>query len=149
MKKFVSLLFIALISATIQAKPTLTTENPELNKLLDGFSNAIVKKDKVWLEANLSANCLMNIPGTGSFDKQKIIFVFTEGVYNVSKSVFMNQKFTVDGTKASGNAAMEVEGTMSVEGRSEDISSVYIFDLKFKKVDAGWQISEIEIKEDK
>ncbi len=138
---------MALLGANAQAvnKPS----EVEINKLLNGFSTAIVKKDKAWLSANLSTECIMEVTGSGTFDKAKIIYVFTEGVYNISKSVFMDKKITVSADSAKVNTAMEVEGTMSIEGRVEDISSVYIFDVKVNKVTTGWVISEILIKEDK
>ena len=89
------------------------------------------------------------LTGSGSFDKAKIIYVFTDGVYNISKSVFMNKKFTASADGVTANDAMEVEGPMAIDGRVEDISAKYIFDVKFKRATTGWLISELLIKEDK
>ncbi|MDB5121479.1 MAG: hypothetical protein JWN56_2697 [Sphingobacteriales bacterium] len=149
MKKLIFLFLIVFIGTNAHASFISKPNEAEISKLLDGFSTAIVKKDKIWLNTNLSADCLMEITGSGTFDKEKIIHVFTQGVYNVSKSVFMNKKFSESGVVATANAAMEVEGTMAMEGKEEDISSVYIFDIKFKKSATGWLISGIQIKEDK
>jgi len=44
---------------------------------------------------------------------------------------------------------MEVDCTMEIDGRLEDISAKYIFDVKFKRATTGWLISELLIKEDK
>lgn len=85
----------------------------------------------------------MEITGTDTFDKKKILYVFTDGVYNVFKSVFLNKKFSESGTSAIANAAMEIEGAKTMEGRQEDISSVYLFHIRFKKSVTGWLISKI------
>jgi len=63
--------------------------------------------------------------------------------------VFVNKKFTARADGVTANDAMDVEGTMEIDGRLEDISAEYIFDIKFKRAATGRLISELLNKEDK
>ena len=77
---------------------------------------------------------LNGLTSMGLFHKAKIIYVFTDGVYNVSKSVFMNKKITARADGGTANDAMEVAGPMAIDGRVGDISAEYILTLNSKEL---------------
>lgn len=145
MRKFILLLFIAFTFSEVQAAPDKFSDEAQLSSLLDSFSVAIVKKDKAWMSANIADTCMMYNPSGTPLDKAAIIKVFTEGIYNISKSSVNKKAFKVDGAGAGGSADFIVEGIGKINGDSVDISGTYQFSLKFKKADKGWQISEIVI----
>ena len=86
-------------------------------------------------------------PAGNTLDRAGIIRTFTEGIYNVSKSSALKKVFKIDGADAYGSADFNVEGTGNVNGNMMDIAGTYLFNLKFKKSDNGWQISEISINQ--
>ncbi len=147
MKKIILLLFVAF--AFSEAHPTVIQSGDEdqLSSLLDSFSVAMVKKDKAWMAVNLSGDCKMYEPAGNTLDRAGIIRTFTEGIYNVSKSSALKKVFKIDGADAYGSADFNVEGTGNVNGNMMDIAGTYLFNLKFKKSDNGWQISEISINQ--
>ena len=122
-------------------------DEDQLSSLLDSFSVAMVKKDKAWMAANLSEGCKMYEPAGNTLDRTGIIKTFTEGIYNLSKSSAIKKVFKIDGADAEGSADFNVEGTGNINGNMMDIAGTYRFNLKFKKSDNGWQISEITINQ--
>lgn len=147
MKKFV--LFILCIFAVGTAKSaTLSSINEgQLSSLVDSFSVALVKKDKAWMQANLSDACKMYEPTGNTLNKSTIIMAFTQGVYAISKSEALNKSIKINGAQADVSADLKVEGMGNVNGSEMDISNTYRLDLKFVQVDNNWKISEITISQ--
>ena len=145
MKKFFLLLFVAFLFSEVHSAPIKLSDEEQLSSLVDSFSTAIVKKNKAWLGGNLADACVLYDPTGATLNKVGIIKVFTEGIYNISKSSTNNKTFKPDGINATGSAIFNVEGTAIINGESNDISGSYKFSIKFKKTDKGWQISEIAI----
>lgn len=147
MKKIILLLFVAFTFSEAHSTVIKSGDEDQLSSLLDSFSVAMVKKDKVWMAANLSGDCKMYEPTGNTLDRTGIIKTFTEGIYNVSKSSAIKKVFKIDGANAGGSADFNVEGTGNINGNIMDIAGTYLFNLKFKKSDNGWQISEITINQ--
>lgn len=145
MKKFILLLFVAFTFSEVHSANLKFDGEDQLSSLLDSFSVAMVKKNKAWMGANLTDACVMYDPTGATLNKAAIIKIFTEGVYNISKSSTNNKTFKLEGIGATGLATFDVEGTAIINGESNDISGSYKFSIKFKKTDKGWQISEIAI----
>lgn len=147
MKKLILLLFVAFTFTEAHSALIRSGDEDQLSSLLDSFSVSMVKKDKAWMSLNLSESCKMYEPAGNILDKTGIIKIFTEGVYNISRSSAINKAFKIDGSDAGGSADFNVEGTGNINGSTMDIAGTYRFDLKFKKSDSGWQISEISINQ--
>lgn len=147
MRKFLLMLFVAFTLSEAQASRIKIRDEAQLKNLLDSFSVAIVKKDKAWLTNNLTEACKMYEPSGGALDRQTIVYAFTEGIYTLSKSTARNKTFKVVGEAADGTADFEIEGVGLINGSSRDISGVYLFNLKFQKLNSVWRISEITVNE--
>lgn len=122
-------------------------DEDQLKSLVDSFAIALVKKDKSWIATNLSETCKMYEPSGNTLDRAGIVYTFTEGIYNISKSAALNKAFMIDGAAAGGSADFDVEGVGNINGNRVDIAGSYKFNLKFIKSDKGWMISEIIINE--
>lgn len=126
-----------------QAYSNLIIDNEkELTSLADGFALAMSKKDKEWMETNLTGECMTYMPTGESINKQSTIQAFTGAVYDIKKSSVGNKSFGITEMEAIGSADYTVEGSVS---GGDDISGTYKLSFKFKKTDAGWKISEIQI----
>ena len=147
MKKFLLVLFVAFTLSEVHAAAFKTGDEDQLKGLLDSFAVAIVKKDKAWIVSNLSETCKMYEPTGTILDRNGIVYTFTGGIYNISKSTALNKTFKIDGTDADGTADFAVEGIGTVNGNQMDLTGSYRFNLKFKRSDNGWKISEIIINE--
>jgi hypothetical protein len=84
-------------------------------------------------------------PSGSTLDKAGIIYTFTGGIYDVSKSTALNKSFTIEATDATGSVDFDVMGVANLDGNRMDIAGSYKFNLKFVKSDKGWMISEIII----
>lgn len=147
MKKFLLMLFVAFSLSEAYAVNVKISDEDQLKTLVDSFSIAIVKKDKAWMGSNLSETCKMYEPSGSTLDKAGVVYTFTEGIYDISKSAALNKAFKVDGAAAGGSADFDVEGVGNINGNKIDIAGSYRFNLKFTKSDKGWMISEIVINE--
>lgn len=136
---------MAFTLSEVQASPVKINDEDILSSLLDSFSVALVKKDKVWMGANIAEACKMYDPSGAVLSKTAIIKTFSEGIYDISKSSVSNKAFIVNGTNADGSADFSVEGIGKVNGDSIDLTGMYKFSLKFSKSDKGWQIAEITV----
>jgi hypothetical protein len=146
-KKLLILLFVAFSFTEARSAQFISGDEDQLSSLIDSFSVAIVKKDKAWMLSHLSDACKMYEPTGNTLNRAGIIMTFTEGVYNISKSDAVNRSFKIDGANAGASADFNVEGVGKVNGGEMDITGSYRFNLKFKKSDSGWQISEIVINQ--
>lgn len=117
-------------------------DEKELTSLAEGFALAMSKKDKEWMEINLTSECMTHVPTGESINKQSTIQAFTGAVYDIKKSSVGNKSFGITEMEAVGSADYTVEGSVS---GGDDISGTYKLSFKFKKTDAGWKISEILI----
>lgn len=115
-------------------------DKEDLAVLADGFATAMSKKDKIWMDANFTNECVTYVPSGQTLNKQATIQAFTGAVYDIKKSSADNKSFMVAGADAGGSADYTVEGTM---GDGNDISGTYKLSFKFKKAVNGWKISEI------
>lgn len=147
LRKIILLLFVAFTFSEAHSNVIKSGDEDLLSSLIDSFSVAMVKKDKAWMSANLTGGCKMFEPTGNVLDRTGIIRTFTEGIYNVSKSSAVKKVFKIDGADAGGSADFNVEGTGNINGNMMDIAGTYLFNLKFKKSDSGWQISEIMINQ--
>lgn len=147
MKKFLLVLFVAFSLSEVHVAVAKAGDEDQLKSLVDSFAVAIVKKNKVWIVSNLSETCKMYEPTGNTLDRAGIVYTFTEGIYDISKSAALNKTFKVDGTVAGGSADFDVEGVGNINGNRVDIAGIYRFNLKFTKSDKGWMISEIIINE--
>jgi len=147
MKRFLLMLFVVFSLSEAFAINVNISDEDQLKSLVDSFSIAIVKKDKAWMGSNLSETCKMYEPSGSTLDKAGIIYIFTGGIYDVSKSTALNKTFTVDATIATGSADFDVMGVANLDGNRMDIAGSYKFNLKFVKSDKGWIISEITINQ--
>ncbi len=116
-------------------------DQKDLAVIADGFAAAMSKKDKAWMEANFTNECITYAPSGEQLNRQATIHAFSGGVYNIRKSSASNKSFMVADKDAGGSADYTVEGTMS----GNDISGTYKLSFKFKKTGTGWKVSEILI----
>ena len=141
------MLFVAFTLSEVNAVVPKTGDEDQLKSLVDSFAIAIVKKDKGWIVSNLSETCKMYEPTGNTLDRAGIVYTFTEGIYDISKSAALNKAFKIDGVAAGGSADFDVEGKGNINGNRMDIAGTYKFNLKFSKIDTIWKISEIIINE--
>ena len=147
MKKLLVLLFVAFSFTEARSAQFYSGDEDQLSSLIDSFSVAIVKRDKAWMLSHLSDACKMYEPTGNTLNRAGIIMTFTEGVYNITKSDAVNKTYKINGIEAGVSADFNVEGVGKVNGGEMDITGSYRFNLKFKKSDIGWQISEIVINQ--
>ncbi|NQV76380.1 MAG: hypothetical protein HQ491_10055 [Bacteroidetes bacterium] len=147
MKKLLVLLFVAFLFTEARSAQFTSSDEDQLSSLIDSFSVAIVKKDKVWMLSHLSDACKMYEPTGNTLNRAGIIMTFAEGVYNITKSEAINKTYKINGSEAEVSADFNVQGVGKVNGNQMDITGSYRFNLKFKKSDIGWQISEIVINQ--
>lgn len=147
MKNLLIFLFVAFSFTEARSAQFYSGDEDQLSSLIDSFSVAIVKKDKAWMLSHLSDACKMSEPTGNTLNRAGIIMTFTEGVYNITKSEAINKTFKINGAEAGVSADFNVEGVGKVNGNQMDITGSYRFNLKFKKLDIGWQISEIVINQ--
>jgi len=145
LKKLLLALFVAFSLSEIHVAVSKTGDEDQLKSLVDSFAIAIVKKDKAWIASNLSETCKMYEPSGNTLDRAGIVYTFTEGIYDISRSAALNKAFKVDGAVAGGSADFDVEGVGNINGNRVDIAGSYRFNLKFSKVDTSWKIVEIII----
>lgn len=147
MKKILLVVFVVFSLSEMQFAVSKTGDEDQLKSLVDSFAIAIVKKDKAWIVSNLSEVCKMYEPTGNTLDRAGIVYTFTEGIYDISRSTALNKTFKVDGGAASGSADFDVEGVGNINGSRMDIAGSYRFNLKFSKVDSRWKIVEIIINQ--
>jgi hypothetical protein len=147
MKKLLLIFFLAFTVSHVNSAPLRLVNEDKLSSLLDSFSVALVKKDKVWMQANLNDGCKMYDPTGSTLNKSSIIMAFTEGIYSISKSEALNRSIKINGTQADVSADLKVEGFGNINGSEMDITGTYRFNLKFVLVESNWQISEITINQ--
>lgn len=140
-------MLIAFTSSVGNATSIASINEDKLSSLVDSFTVALVKKDKVWMQANLNDACKMYEPTGSTLNKSTIIMAFTQGVYSISKSEAINRTFKINGSQADASADLKVEGVGNISGNEMDITGTYKFNLKFILVDSSWQISEITINQ--
>lgn len=143
LKKGLSLFLIILLALSQGFSALVTDDKADLEALADNFAQAMAKKDKAWMAANLSDDCVFYLPSGDSVKKDFTIKAFTGDLYEISKASASNKSFMVAGADAGGSADFTVEGVGKMGGQSEEISGTYNLAFKFKKSDKGWQISEI------
>ncbi len=144
MKKLLIVLFVALGSLSVKARQA---DEETLAKLMEGFTAALVKQDKVWLEANLSVDCTFSDPTGQTLNKADFIKVFgANGVYSISKMAATGMKYTMNEEDAAGNGSLEVEGAMSAP-EVVDVSGTYNLATKFEKVGSDWKIGAITVSQ--
>lgn len=86
MKKSILLLLIAFIFSLVYASaPVKISDEDQLSSLLDSFSVSMVKKDKIWMGANIADACLLYDPSGITLDKPGIIKTFSEGYITLAK----------------------------------------------------------------
>lgn len=120
---------------------SVADDQKDLTVIADGFATAMSKKDKAWMEANFTEDCVTYAPSGEQLNKKATIHAFSGGVYDITKSSASNKSFMVADKEAGGSADYTVEGSMS----GNDISGTYKLSLKFKKTETGWKVSEILI----
>lgn len=147
MKKLFIIILIAITASAANANSLSTRNEDQLSSLVDSFSVALVKKDKVWMQANLNDACKMYEPTGNTLNKSAIIMAFTQGIYSISKSEAINRTFKINGSQADASADLKVEGLGNINGSEMDITGTYRFNLKFILVDNKWQISELTINQ--
>lgn len=147
MKHLLIIFLLAFTVNTVNSTPLPSSDEDQLSSLVDSFSLALVKKDKVWMQANLNDGCKMYEPTGSTLNKSGIIMAFTQGFYSISKSEALNRSFKIDGSKADASADLKVEGIGNINGNEMDITGTYRFNLKFTLVESTWQISEITISQ--
>lgn len=141
-KKSTSFVVITLLFVSQTFSFTRADDQNELATLADGFASAMSKKDKVWMDANLTSECMTYMPTGESVNKQSTIQAFTGALYDIQKSSAANKSFLITDQQAGGSADYTVEGSAS---GGTDISGTYKLSFKFKKTESGWKISEIMI----
>ena len=129
MKKLLILLFVAFSFTEARSTQLSVGDEDQLSSLIDSFSVAIVKKDKVWMLSHLSDACKMYEPTGNTLNKAGIIMTFTEGVYNISKSDAVNKTYKINGAEAGVTADFNVEGVGKVNGGEMDITGLFLFTL--------------------
>ena len=146
MRRFITkstgLLVIAVLFVSQTFSFSRVDDQKDLSTLADGFALAMSKKDKVWMDANLTNECMTYMPTGESINKQTTIQAFTGAIYNIKKSSTANKSFVVSEKDAGGSADFTVEGSGSNGG---EISGTYKLSFKFKNTETGWKISEILI----
>lgn len=147
MNRLLIIIFLAFTFTAVKSSPLPSSNEEQLSSLIDSFSVALVKKDKLWMQANLSNECKMYEPTGSTLNKSGIIMAFTQGIYSISKSEALNRSFKVNGSQADANADLKVEGLGNINGSEMDITGTYRFNLKFVLVESTWQISEITINQ--
>ena len=140
LKKSTGLLVIALLFVSQSFSFSRVDDQQDLATLADGFALAMSKKDKAWMDANLTNECMTYMPTGESANKQSTIQAFTGAIYDIQKSATSNKSFMVTEMEAGGSADYTVEGSAS---GGSDISGTYKLSFKFKKTESGWKISEI------
>jgi hypothetical protein len=146
-KHLLILFFLAFTFTSVKSAPVETTNEDQLSSLIDSFSVALVKKDKLWMQANLNDACKMYEPTGSTLNKSGIIMAFTQGIYSISNSEALNRKVNINGSKADASADLKVGGVANINGSEMDITGTYRFNLKFVLVESTWQISEITISQ--
>lgn len=141
MRKAFGAILLALVIVSNAFSFSLADDQKDLVAIADGFATAMSKKDKTWMEANFTNECITFSPSGEQLNKQSMIHAFTGGIYNISKSSANNKSFKVEDKDAGGSADYTVEGDMS----GNDISGTYKLSFKFKKTDTGWKVAEILI----
>lgn len=141
MRRSFGAILLALVIVSNSFAFSIADDQKDLTALADGFATAMAKKDKAWMEANFTNECITYSPSGEQLNKQATIHAFSGGVYDISKSSANNKSFKVADKDAGGSADYTVEGNMS----GNDISGTYKLSFKFKKTDAGWKVSEILI----
>ena len=147
MKKLLVLLFVAFLFTEARSAQFSSADDDQLSSLIDSFSVAIVKKDKAWMLSHLSDDCKMYEPTGNTLNRAGIIMTFTEGIYNITKSEAINKTYKINGSEAGVSADFNVQGVGKINGNQMDITGSYRFNLKFKKLEIGWQISEMVINQ--
>lgn len=140
--KSTGLIMIALLFVCQAFSFSLADDQKDLATLADGFAVAMSKKDKVWMDANLTSGCMTYMPTGESVNKQSTIQAFTGALYDIQKSSAANKSFVVTEQQAGGSADYTVEGSAS---GGTDISGTYKLSFKFQNTESGWKISEIQI----
>lgn len=141
-RKVTILALIALFIVPQAYSFSAVDDEKELTSLADGFALAMSKKDKEWMDANLTNECMTYMPTGESINKQTTIQAFTGAMYDIKKSSVDSKSFGITEKEAVGSADYTVEGSTS---GGDDISGTYKLSFKFKKTDAVWRISEILI----
>lgn len=136
------LIMIALLFVSQAFSFPQPDDQKDLAILADGFALAMSKKDKVWMDANLTSECMTYMPTGESVNKQSTIQAFTGAIYDIQKSSAANKSFMITEQQAGGSADYTVEGSAS---GGTDISGTYKLSFKFRKTELGWKISEILI----
>ncbi len=137
------LVILLTISQAFSSTPV--DDKQDLAALVNGFATAMVKKDKVWMNANFASTVVTQTPTGESLDKALTIRAFSGEIYDITKSVAFNQSFTVTGTDAVGSSDYTVEGVAKMGTDIIDVAGPYRLSFKFRKVDNVWQISKITI----
>ena len=143
LKKGLSLFLVILLAFTQTFAAFVSDDKADLEALADNFAIAMAKKDRAWMAANLSDDCVMYLPSGDSVKKDFAIKAFTGELYDIKVASASSKSFMIAGATAGGSADFTVEGQGKMGGQSEDISGTYNLAFKFKKSDKGWQISEI------
>ena len=147
MKKVFVLLLICFGLNQVQAYQFAIADEETLVKLMDGLSQAMVKNDTAWLEANLTDDCTLNDPSGQLLTKANIIQAFSaSGVYTLESMKATEMKFTIENADASGSGNIELDGTMATPDLV-DISGTYGIKTGFTKTDSGWKISSIAVSQ--
>ena len=141
-KKSISLVLIVLLFVSQAFSSAEIDDQKDLGALADGFALAMSKKDKVWMDTNLTNECMTYMPTGESINKQTTIQAFTGAIYDIKKSSTANKSFVISEKDAGGSADFTVEGSGSNGG---EISGTYKLSFKFKNTETGWKISEILI----
>ncbi len=142
-KKGLTLVLVITLTISQAFSSFMIDDKKDLEALADGFSVAMVKKDKAWMEANFTNESVTITPNGETLDRALTIRAFCGEVYDIKKSLADNKSFMVAGADAGGSADYTVEGIIKPAG--DDITGTYKLSFKFRKADKGWQISEILI----
>lgn len=140
MKRGFGVILLLLVVLLQAFSYSVVGDKEDLETLTDGFAVAMAKKDKVWMAAYFTDDCITYAPGGQTLNKQSAINAFTGGVYVIEKSVADNKSFMIAGKDAGGSVDYRVQGTMA---DGNDISGTYKLTFKFNRTTAGWRISEI------
>jgi hypothetical protein len=147
MKKVMIILFVCFGIKSVMATPVLKTDEASLIQLIDSLSAALVKQDKVWLTANLTAECSLTDPNGQTLEKADFIKAFSPGgIYTLAKMLPSGMKYTINDAEALGVGSIELEGVMSAQ-EVIDVSGTYSIQTDFKKTDSGWKISAIRVSQ--
>ena len=147
MKKVMILILICFGMIQVISASTYKGDEESFIKLMDHLSEALVKQDKAWLDANLSEECSLSEPSGQTFVKSDIIKAFSpEGIYSLSQMKPARMKYIINESEASGIGTIDIEGTLSA-GEVIDVSGIYNIETSFKKTDSGWKISAIKVSQ--